>query len=79
MFDQNYSWPTEKAAVALIASTANPLYACPAAGATLSATAGTQVQLTWPDVPPVTNYVVERADGGCGGAFAGIASTATAS
>ena len=36
-----------------------------------------QVQLTWPDVPPVTNYVVERADGGCGGTFAGIASTAT--
>ena len=36
------------------------------------------MQLTWPDVPPVTNYVVERADGGCGGTFAGIASTATA-
>src|SRR4029078_8065063 len=64
MFDQNYSWPTEKAAIALIAATANPPYACPAAGATLSATAGTgQVQLTWPDVPPVTNYVVERAAG----------------
>ena len=79
MFDQNYSWPTEKAAIALIAATANPLYACPAAGATLSGTVGTnQVQLTWPDVPPVTNYVVERAAGGCGGTFAGIASTATA-
>jgi len=79
MFDQNYSWPTEKAAIALIAATANPLYACPAAGATLSATVGTnQVLLSWPDVPPVTNYVVERADGGCGGTFAGIASTATA-
>ena len=80
MFNQNYSWPTEKAAIALIASTAVPLYACPAAGATLSATQGTQqVQLTWPDVPPVTNYVVERADGGCGGVFAGLASTTTAS
>ena len=80
MFDQNYSWPTEKAAIALMASTARPLYACPAAGATLSATTGAaQVQLSWPDVPPVTNYVVERADGGCGGAFTGIASTATAS
>jgi hypothetical protein len=79
MFDQNYSWPTEKAAIALIASTANPLYACPAAGATLSGTVGTnQALLTWPDVPPVTNYVVERAAGGCGGTFAGIASTATA-
>jgi hypothetical protein len=80
MFDQNYSWPTQKAAIALIASTATPLYACPAAGATLSASAGVnQVQLSWPDVPPVTNYVVERANGGCGGTFAGIASTATAS
>ena len=60
--------------------TAEPLYACPAAGAKLTATAGTlpQVQLNWADVPPVTNYVVERADGGCGGTFAGIASTATA-
>jgi len=80
MFDQNYSWPTEKAAIALIASTANPLYACPASGATLSGTVGTnQVLLTWPDVPPVTNYVVERAGGGCGGTFAGIASTTTGS
>jgi Bacterial Ig-like domain (group 3)/Peptidase family M28 len=80
MFNQNYSWPTEKAAIALIASTAVPLYACPAAGATLSATvSGQQVQLTWPGVPPVTNYVVERADGGCGGTFAGIASTTTGS
>jgi hypothetical protein len=80
MFDQDYSWPTEKAAIALIASTAEPLYACPAAGATLDATAGVQqVELTWPGVPPVTDYVVERADGGCGGAFAGIASTATGS
>ena len=80
MFDQSYSWPTEKAAIALIAHTAEPLYACPASGATLSATAGVQqVQLTWPDVPPVTNYVVERANGGCDGAFAGIASTTTGS
>jgi hypothetical protein len=80
MFNQNYSWPTEKAAIALIASTAVPLYACPASGATLGATvSGQQVQLTWPGVPPVTNYVVERADGGCGGTFAGIASTTTSS
>jgi hypothetical protein len=80
MFDQNYSWPTEKAAIALIAHTAEPLYACPASGATVSATPGTQqVQITWPGVPPVTNYVVERANGGCGGTFAGIASTTTGS
>ena len=77
LFDQNYSWPTEKAAIALIAATAQPLYACPAAGATLAGTTGAQVQLTWPGVPPVTNYVVERATGGCAGTFAGIASTAT--
>lgn len=76
MFDQDYSWPTEKAAIALIAQTAEPLYACPAAGAKLRATAARkQVQLKWPAVPRVTRYVVERAEGGCGGTFAGIAST----
>jgi Peptidase family M28/Viral BACON domain len=80
MFDQNYSWPTQKAAIALIAHTAVPLYACPAAGATVNAAlSGSQVNVTWADVPPVTNYVVERAPGGCGGTFAGIASTATPS
>jgi hypothetical protein len=78
MFDQNYSWPTEKAAIALMASTARPLYACPSSVATLSATVDSnQVQLAWPDVPPVTNYVVERANGGCGGGFSGFASTST--
>lgn len=78
MFDQNYSWPTEKAAIALIAHTAAPLYACPVAGATVGAAqSGNQVQVTWADVPPVTNYVVERATGGCNGTFAGIASTAS--
>ncbi len=77
MFDPNYSWKTEKAAIALIAATAQPLYACPPAGATLHAAAGPQVQLTWGLVPPVTSYVVERAAGGCGGAFSGIASIAT--
>lgn len=77
LFDQNYSWPTEKAAIALIAHTAVPLYACPAAGATLSATGGPgQAALSWGAVPPVTNYVIERAAGGCGGSFAGIAQVA---
>jgi hypothetical protein len=76
MFDQDYSWPTEKAAIALIAQTAEPLYACPAKGARLSATpVRGQVRLQWPAVPRVTHYVVERADGGCAGAFAGLAST----
>ncbi len=80
MFDQDYSWPTEKAAIALIAQTAQPLYACPAAGTRLGATANArQVQLTWRAVRPVTHYVVERANGGCDGTFAGIASTATGS
>jgi Peptidase family M28 len=77
MFDQDYSWPTEKAAIALIAQTAEPLYACPAAGAKLRATAARrQVQLKWPAVPRVTRYVVERAEGGCDGTFADIASVA---
>jgi hypothetical protein len=82
MFDQDYSWPTEKAAIALIAQSAEPLYACPPAGATLRAAAvgqQKQVQLTWPRVRGVTDYVVERADGGCDGTFAGIASTPTGS
>jgi hypothetical protein len=77
MFDQDYSWPTEKAAIALLAHTAEPLYACPAKGAKLNATVGRkQVQLQWPKVPRVTHSVVERAEGGCRGTFAGIASTA---
>jgi hypothetical protein len=76
MFDQDYAWRTDKAAIALLAQTAEPLYACPASGAKLRATAARkQVQLQWPAVRPVTHYVVERADGGCGGTFDGIAST----
>jgi Peptidase family M28 len=80
MFDQDYSWPTEKAAIALIAQTAEPLYACPAHSAKLRAAAARQrVQLSWPAVPKVTHYVVERADGGCDGTFEGIASTSRGS
>ncbi|HEY3568417.1 MAG TPA: M20/M25/M40 family metallo-hydrolase [Thermoanaerobaculia bacterium] len=76
MFDQDYAWRTDKAAIALLAHTAEPLYACPAKGAKLRATVGKkQVQLRWPVVPRVTDYVVERAEGGCGGTFTGIAST----
>jgi hypothetical protein len=75
LFDQNYSWPTEKIAIATVATVAGPLYACPAAGAVLGGSASpNQVQLTWPGVAPVTNYLIERADGGCGGTFSGIAS-----
>jgi hypothetical protein len=76
MFDQDYSWPTEKAAIALMAQTAVPLYACPPLGAAVTATQNAQqVQLSWADVPQVTNYVVERATGGCNGNFAGVAGT----
>ncbi len=78
MFDQNFSWPTQKAAIALIAHTAEPLYACPAAGVTMSAAGSAgQVALSWGAVPPVTNYVIERAAGGCGGAFTGITQVAS--
>lgn len=77
MFDQNFSWPTEKAAIALIAHTAVPLYACPVAGATIGAAqSGNHVDISWGAVPPVTDYVIERAAGGCNGTFAGIGTTA---
>lgn len=76
MFDQDYSWPTQKAAIALIAQTAGPLYRCPAAATAVSATASERrVVLRWAEIPAVTSYVVERAEGGCAGDFHGIAAT----
>jgi hypothetical protein len=76
MFDQNYSWPTEKAAIALVAHLAEPLYACPAAAPSLVATAQNHgVHLDWPVAPGVTNYVVERGSS-CAGPFSGLASVA---
>ncbi len=75
MFTQDYSWPTEKAAIAVIAQLAEPLYACPASPVDPPVVApgiGT-VALSWTEAFGVTNYVVERA-ATCAGPFAGIAS-----
>ena len=74
MFDQAYSWPTEKAAVALVAALAEPLYPCPAAAPTLTvAPRDHGAGLSWGVASGVTNYVVERATS-CAGPFAPLAS-----
>jgi hypothetical protein len=75
MFTQDFSWPTEKAAIAVVAQLAEPLYACPAAPVDppVAAAGNNTVQLTWTAAAGVTNYVVERA-ATCAGPFAGIAS-----
>ncbi|HJQ96821.1 MAG TPA: M20/M25/M40 family metallo-hydrolase [Candidatus Polarisedimenticolaceae bacterium] len=75
MFTQDYSWPSEKAAIATIASLAEPLYACPAsavAAPTLTPK-NNAVSLSWDAASGVTRYVVERAPT-VAGPFAGIAS-----
>ncbi len=77
MFTPDYSWPSEKAAVALVAALADPLYACPAAAPTPTATPENHgIRLDWPSAAGVTNYVVERALGGCAGTFTAVASVA---
>ena len=75
MFTQDYSWPSEKAAIATIASLAEPLYACPAAavGAPSLVSENNAVALSWSAAPGVTRYVVERAPT-VAGPFTGIAS-----
>jgi hypothetical protein len=75
MFTQDYSWPSEKAAIAVIAQLAEPLYACPQNPVDPpSITAGNNtLAIAWSPVAGVTNYVVERASS-CAGLFAGIAS-----
>jgi hypothetical protein len=74
MFDQVYSWPTEKASIALVAALADPLYQCPAAAPTLSAVPRDHgAGLTWSVAAGVTNYVVERA-ASCAGPFTPLAS-----
>jgi hypothetical protein len=75
MFTQDYSWPSEKAAIAVIAQLAEPLYACPGSPVDPpTVTAGNNaVSLSWNPAAGVTNYVVERA-ATCAGPFAGIAS-----
>src|SRR5262245_35905224 len=75
MFTQDYSWPSEKAAIAVIAQLAEPLYACPAAPVDppVATPGNNTVDLSWNGASGVTNYVVERA-ATCAGPFAGIAS-----
>jgi hypothetical protein len=74
MFNQNYSWPTEKAAIALVASLADPMYTCPGAAPTLAvAPKDHGAHLTWNPAAGVTNYVVERA-ASCAGPFTSLAS-----
>jgi len=76
MFDQNYSWPSEKAAIATVASLAEPLYGCVPFGAGPAASAGNNsVHLSWGLIPSVTSYVIERA-ASCSGPFTAISSTA---
>jgi hypothetical protein len=74
MFDQNYSWPSEKAAIATIAHLAEPLYACPPAPLTLTGTPGDHVaHLSWPAGSGVTNFVIEKASS-CAGPFTPLTS-----
>jgi hypothetical protein len=79
MFTQSYSWPTEKAAVAVVAALAEPLYACPpSAPAPTVAPGNNTMHLTWPGAAGVTSYVVERA-ATCAGPFTAIASSPSTS
>jgi hypothetical protein len=75
MFTQDYSWPSEKAAIAVVAQLAEPLYPCPAAAVDPpAATPGnSSVAISWNAAAGVTHYVVERAET-CAGPFAGIGS-----
>jgi hypothetical protein len=75
LFNQSFSWPTEKASIAVIAQLAEPLYACPASAvANLMPTVeNNAIALGWDAAPAVTDYVVERA-ATCAGPFSGIAS-----
>jgi hypothetical protein len=75
MFTQDYSWPSEKAAIAVIAQLAEPLYACPPSAVDPPAVTPENgaVAISWNAAAGVTNYVVERA-ATCAGPFAGIVS-----
>ena len=74
MFDQNYSWKTEKAAIATVAHLAEPLYACPPSAPTPTITPGNNIlHVSWPTAVGVTNYVVEKA-ATCAGPFTAITS-----
>lgn len=74
MFTQDYSWPSEKGAIAVVAQLAEPLYACPPAPVDPPVvTPGNKINdISWSAAAGVTNYVVERA-ATCAGPFTGIA------
>lgn len=75
MFNPDYSWPTEKAAIAVVAQLAQPLFACPPVAPALSATPrNNAVRLTWTAAQGVTDYAIERA-ATCAGPFQGIGTT----
>jgi hypothetical protein len=62
MFTQDYSWPSEKAAIATIASLAEPLYACPAAPVDAPVVCAENNAVPFLERGSgVTRYVVERA------------------
>jgi len=75
MFTQDYSWPSEKASIAVVAQLAEPLYACPPSpvGPPDVVAGNDSVAISWTAAPGVTNYVVERA-ASCAGPFSGVAS-----
>jgi len=75
MFTQDYSWPSEKASIAVVAQLAEPLYACPPAPVDppVLVPGNDTVGVSWNAAPGVTNYVVERA-ASCAGPFAGVGS-----
>ena len=77
MFTQAYSWPSEKAAIAVVAQLAEPIYACPPAPVDppVLTPGNDTVDVAWNAASGVTSYVVERA-ASCAGPFAGIASVA---
>ena len=76
LFNPTFSWPTEKASIALVASLAEPLYPCPANAPTIvPAPLDHGARLSWDPAAGVTNYVVERA-ATCSGPFTPLASVA---
>ena len=76
LFNPNYSWPSEKAAIATVAALAQPLYACPPVAPAPVLTGGNDiVHVSWPAAAGVTNYVLEKA-ASCAGPFTAIASVA---
>src|SRR5262249_43246838 len=79
IFNPDFSWPSEKTAIATVAAVANPIYACPASAPTPTpSVASHTVNLSWDPAAGVTNYVVERA-ASCAGPFTGVTSATSPS